>query len=153
MYYALFNNEGERLTTYVPGINCEIPPAGAILISEEDQNLYATNEYIRDNVTGQPIKKPPYVPTLEEIQERLTAAIQEYMDNIARERGYDNLLSAVTYADEPIVPSFQVEGIAFRAWRSAVWDYCYTQLDAVLNGEREIPSVNELIAELPTLNL
>lgn len=63
MYYAIFKDNGERITTYIPGINCDAPPEGAILISEEDQELYATNQYIRDATTGKPILKPPYIPT------------------------------------------------------------------------------------------
>jgi hypothetical protein len=75
------------------------------------------------------------------------------MDKKAQEIGYDNLISAVTYADEPLVPAFQTEGLAFRAWRSLVWAYCYSVLAAVVAGERQIPTATELIAELPVLSL
>lgn len=56
MYYALFNDKGERITTYIPGVNCEAPPEGAILISDEEQQLYCTGEYIR-GTDGKPVKK------------------------------------------------------------------------------------------------
>jgi hypothetical protein len=102
---------------------------------------------------GKPVKKPPYVPTAEEIQKNLTNAVQSHMDTAAKTRGYDNLIAAVTYADEPAAPAFQSEGQAFRAWRSLVWAYCYTALAAVVAGERQIPTAAELIAELPILSL
>ena len=92
-------------------------------------------------------------PSSEQIQKELTAAVQDHMDKIAISKGYDNILSAVTYAEEPGVPTFQSEGIVFRAWRSAVWEYCYAQLAAVLKGEREAPTAAKLIAELPQLVL
>lgn len=92
-------------------------------------------------------------PSIEQAQKELTAAVQAHMDSIAKTKGYDNILSAVTYADESGVPTFQAEGIAFRAWRSAVWEYCYAQLAAVLKGEREAPTAAELITELPELVL
>lgn len=79
----------------------------------------------------------------------LTSHVQEYMDAIARSYGYDSIASAVTYADEPIVPKFQLEGKAFRSWRSVVWAKCYELLDEVKNGKREIPTPDELSGLVP----
>lgn len=82
------------------------------------------------------------------------SAVQGLMDKVAREHGYDDIKTAVTYAEEPAVPKFQIEGQAFRAWRSLCWDYCYAQLDAVKSGERERPaSVEEFLLELPELEI
>jgi len=80
-------------------------------------------------------------------------AVQVHLDKLAQGYGYDSIASAVTYAEEPSVPKFQAEGIAFRALRSLSWAYCYAQLDAVTAGARAQPSVAELIAELPPLML
>lgn len=87
------------------------------------------------------------------IQSQLTAAVQAHMDTKAREKGYDGILSAVSYADDATVPQFQKEGKAYRSWRGAVWQYCYAQVAAVLSGEREAPTAEQLIAELPALEL
>lgn len=89
----------------------------------------------------------------EEQQKQLTDAVQAHMDSVAKLNGYDNILSAVTYAEESAVPKFQAEGIAYRAWRSAVWAYCYSQLAAVISGQREAPTAEQLIEELPELEL
>lgn len=86
-------------------------------------------------------------------KEILIAAVQGLLDGTARECGYDDIKSAVTYAEEPAVPKFQAEGQAFRAWRSLVWAYCYKALDDALQGKRTVPTAAELIAELPTLSL
>lgn len=90
-------------------------------------------------------------PSEEELINRFKSAIQKHMDDTAVAAGYDDLKSAVTYAEEPAVPKFQEEGQALRAWRSLVWAYGYEQIKAVQSGEREMPTVEELITELPAL--
>ena len=92
---------------------------------------------------------PP--PTPEQVIEAMRAAIQTHIDKAAQGYGYDDVKAAVTYADEPAVPKFQAEGRAFRAWRSLVWAYAYGVLAEVKAGDREQPTVEELIAELPEL--
>lgn len=77
-------------------------------------------------------------------------AVQKMMDEQARALGYDDMLSAVTYADEPAVPEFQREGRALRAWRSECWSTCYGILGQIESGARAVPDLSELLAELPT---
>lgn len=86
-----------------------------------------------------------------EIQRTLINAVQSHLDAAARAAGYDDIKSAVTYADEPAVPKFQQEGQRFRAWRSLVWAACYVMLDDVMAGTRAVPTVDELLAELPKM--
>ena len=87
------------------------------------------------------------------IKNGLITAVQQHMDSIAQSSGYDDIKTACTYADESAVPQFQAEGQRFRAWRSLVWAYCYAQLDAVMAGQRTVPTTDVLIAELPKLSL
>lgn len=79
------------------------------------------------------------------------ATIQKHMDAAARALGYDDVKTAVTYADEPAVAKFQAEGQALRAWRSMVWEKCYEILADVEAGVREVPDDAELLRELPEL--
>lgn len=79
--------------------------------------------------------------------------IQRYMDEAAQAAGYDDIRAAVTYADEPAVAKFQLEGQAFRAWRSLCWAYGYEQLALVEAGTRERPTIEQFLAELPQLDL
>lgn len=85
--------------------------------------------------------------------EDFIAAIQAHMDDTARSFGYDDIKSAVTYAEEPAVPKFQAEGQAFRAWRSKCWAYCYEQLALVESGKREQPTIEAILAELPVFEV
>jgi len=81
------------------------------------------------------------------------AAIQQHMDAAAIAAGYDDIASAVTYAEEPSVSKFQVEGQAFRTWRSLCWAYSYDQLARVEAGQRPQPTIEQFLAELPSLDL
>ncbi|MDR7865174.1 MAG: hypothetical protein RIN56_00070 [Sporomusaceae bacterium] len=106
-----------------------------------------------DVAAGQIVAYTPPGPTPEEraegIKRSLINVVQANMDAAAQALGYDDIKSAVTYADEPAVPKFQAEGQAFRAWRSRAWQYCYDQLDAITTGARtNVPTAEELIDEL-----
>ena len=78
----------------------------------------------------------------------LTSAIQSTLDKKAQERGYDSILSLCTYATSPTA-KFSKEGQAGVSWRDEVWAKGYTILDDVESGARAIPTVDELLAELP----
>lgn len=107
---------------------------------------------VGDN-NGNPVLVDPAPPTPEQVAATYAAAVQSHMDAAAIAAGYDDIKTAVTYADEPAVVRFQQQGAAFRAWRSLCWDYCYTQLDAVQSATRTQPTIAELVAELPALVL
>lgn len=98
------------------------------------------------------IINPPYVhiPTEKEIQKMLTDGVQAYMDTKAQERGYDNIHTACSYVNSTD-EVFKAEGTACLAWRDSVWRKCYTVLDEVKAGKRAIPTLEEVIAELPVL--
>lgn len=95
---------------------------------------------------------PPHVPTEEEIQKMLTDGVQSYMDTKVRERNYDNVHTCVgTYLYSPI-DKFRIEAEHVKDWVSYVWEKCYEMLAEVKAGKREIPSLEEVINELPILD-
>lgn len=79
-----------------------------------------------------------------------TAAVQMHLDTKARERNYDGILSACTYATSSI-PKFAAEGQACATWRDAVWASCYQIMAEVEAGQRQPPTIPELLDTLPTL--
>ena len=85
------------------------------------------------------------------IQEALTKAVQEYMDTTVQTRGYDNINSACSYSTSTDAV-FLAEAQACVAWRDKVWRYCYNALAQVLAGQRDIPTADQLISELPELD-
>jgi hypothetical protein len=78
---------------------------------------------------------------------KLTTSIQSLLDSQAQEKGYDNILSACSYAG--YANSFQAEAISFLEWRSACWTAGYQVLADVEAELRTAPTVEELLAELP----
>ena len=76
----------------------------------------------------------------------LENGVQQYLDSKAHEKGYDNILSACSYA--AVENQFQAEGIAFLKWRSDVWAYLYQVYADVQNGAPE-PTLETLIAGMP----
>lgn len=92
-----------------------------------------------------PIEKP--IPS----QADYTNAIQATLDNAAVARRYDSAATMATYTNSTN-GVWSAEAAAMVAWRDAVWLYAYQQLDAVLAGEREQPTIEELLAELPVPN-
>lgn len=85
-YLAKFDNNGRRIDTVAKGIHYNDDVGresyiaeGFVTITEEDWNYYVGNRgkgangtgYIRDAETGKPVSAPPYVPTKEELAQRL----------------------------------------------------------------------------------
>ncbi|MFU2067732.1 hypothetical protein ACLQ9R_01515 [Bordetella hinzii] len=141
---------------YSPDIHGEAIPDDAVEITDQEHAALldgqAVGKVIMTDSDGRPILANPTL-TPEEIQNQKVALVQKYMDDAARALRYDSIANAITYADEPSAPKFQAEGLAFRAWRSLVWEKCYEILDEVQSGARGIPSDEELIGELPPLSL
>lgn len=77
-------------------------------------------------------------------------AVQAMLDAKARERGYDDIASAATYAGDPD-PVFNAEGTACKAWRSQIWRQCYADLAKVRAGQMAQPTVEDFVASLPAL--
>lgn len=83
-----------------------------------------------------------------ELVEAFKEKIQEVLDTAAREKGYDNIVSACSYAgyDNP----FKAEGEAFGKWRAEVWAKGYELLGEIENGSRKLPeSFREILDLLP----
>ncbi len=87
---------------------------------------------------------------VEQVIASVTAAVQQRLDAFARTRNYDGILSACTYATST-VPKFAAEGQYAVNARDAAWAACYQIMAAVQGGQRPMPTVEQVLSELPTL--
>jgi len=85
---------------------------------------------------------PPTLATFQRV-------IEDHIDNAARGLGYSSAVSCSSYVAST-VSAWAQEASLFVAWRDSVWSYAFIELGKVQGGEREIPSVSEFVAELPT---
>ena len=81
---------------------------------------------------------------------RLQAVVQRRLDEWARERGYESILSLCTYATST-VPKFQIEGQRGVEVRDTCWQFGYSLLAKVEAGQATIPSEDELLQMLPPM--
>lgn len=80
-----------------------------------------------------------------------TGVIQKWLDETAQSKGFDSMLSAVTY-DDSLVTTFRNDAMAAKAWRDSVWQAAYTLFNNVKNGTDPMPESNEaLLALLPAI--
>lgn len=144
--YVTFDADGT-----LDGCYLQVPPeehATRMILVEDERALdwvcYRANE-ARDGVEI----LPPAPSPLPQVPDYVTA-VQAMLDAKARERRYDNILSACTYATST-QPKFQAEGQACVAWRDAVWSQCYELMEQVDAGTLAQPTIEELLAMLPTM--
>lgn len=86
----------------------------------------------------------------EDVIETFRQAIQSHVDEQATTRRYDGGNSLAGYVNSTNA-QWAEEATAFVAWRDAVWAYAYAEMDRVLNGDREQPTIDELLEELPEM--
>jgi hypothetical protein len=79
-----------------------------------------------------------------------TTAMEAYMDAKAQERGYDTRYTASLRVNST-VEEFRLEGQAFMDWMDNCYAKGYGVLAEVQGGIRPLPTIEEFIAELPTL--
>lgn len=142
---------------YDTAIHGDNIPSDAVEITKAEHTALLAGQSegkrIVSDSDGAPTLADPEPLSAASIIASIASAVQSHLDATAQSLGYDDIKTAVTYADEPAVPKFQAEGQALRAWRSLVWAKCYEMLEEVKSGNREVMDVAGVIAELPTLTL
>lgn len=80
-------------------------------------------------------------------QKVFNSAIQTHLDNKAKEFRYDNMMSARSYAgyENP----FQIEAKKLALWASNCWVKAGEIEVDVQAGNREMPTIDEVVNELP----
>lgn len=79
-----------------------------------------------------------------------TTQIQKRLDDFAKTRGYDGILSACTYATSAVIKS-HTEGQCCVDARDNTWSSAYAILADVEAGSRAMPTLEDVMLELPAL--
>ncbi|MFN3440837.1 MAG: hypothetical protein ACK4Z3_00395 [Rhizobium rosettiformans] len=77
-------------------------------------------------------------------------AIQVHIDGAARSKLFRDGGTLASYVASTN-PQWSAEAQAFVAWRDQVWAYAYQELARVVAGDREQPTVEEILTELPEI--
>ena len=169
LYALVENNEIRRINIQLPAVvgNTSIP-AGSTGLSAH--GLYEivgrAPEYdaATQRVTGPTysfdgtqvvrnfaVEAIPAEELLQALQQEIVQATQARLDDFARTRSYDGILSACTYATSS-VPKFQAEGQYCVVARDETWATLYTILAEVEAGVYPMPtSFADIEPELPAL--
>jgi len=114
-------------------------------VQPENINGVWTQKWVVRNATTEEL-----LLATQQMVEQYTQAIQKHLDNTARTRNYENIISACSYASGSH-PKYSVEGRDCLQWREAVWDKGYEILNDVQAGRRLLPTIQEVINELPPM--
>ncbi len=157
MMYATFDENGLPTGFYCEAIHgtrlidgrantaCKIP-VEAVEITDEQYTELVVNQGERKLINGEVVEyiPPTPVPTISDYQK----AIQSQIDAKAQEKQYNNSATLASYVNSTVA-AWAAEAQAFVAWRDQVWAYALAELDKVQSGEREQPSVEAFLTELP----
>lgn len=94
---------------------------------------------------GLPVVESPPPLSRPQREALLMASVKAHLDAVARAAGYDDMATAVSYADEPAVPRYQADALALRAWRSLVWRDAL----ALMAAPFDLPDKTQLLGLLP----
>lgn len=88
---------------------------------------------------------------VQRIQTEIVAAVQSRLDDFARTKNYDGILSLCTYASSTN-PAFAAEGQTGVDLRDATWTKLYQILGEVQDGAHAVPTCfADIEAEFPVL--
>jgi|GEM_PF-3578502 hypothetical protein len=127
-------------------------PEDAIQITDEYYNVLlngqSNGKQIITDENGYPIlldlskgkEKEIYLYEFEE-------NVLKYLDNVAKERGYDDIISLCSYATSSN-EQFRKEGIAGNEFRDKVWIKFFELSEQIKNGERDLRISSETLCKL-----
>lgn len=179
MYVKVVNNIIEKFPYYISDLITENPnvsfPLGQIStellevfnvfpIVEQPQPQYNSStqkvvEIAPVNIAGiwtqrwqvVNLNQQEQLQKLEQLKNSIVQATQERLDNFAKTRNYDGIMSCCTYSTSSNL-KFQTEGQYCMQQRDQTWATLYQILAEVESGTRPIPQdYSDIESQLPTL--
>lgn len=143
----------ERLADWgvYPVAATAMPDADWLTETVEEGNPVLAGSAWRQSWSVRPATAAEIAERTESVKANVIEATQARLDDFARTRNYDGILSACTYATST-VPKFQGEGQYCVEARDATWMALYEILGEVEAGTRPMPSgYADVEPELPDL--
>lgn len=97
------------------------------------------------------VKDIPQEEIMDRKKNEAERAVQAHINDKCKKLGYDNENSIAKYLVDG--NPFYDECKSISLWIGSVWTYTHQVQADVLAGVREVPTINNLIAELPTLEV
>jgi hypothetical protein len=135
--------DGGEPTTRILYVKDRCEARGMSLLDVD--RAYNGSWYLADKVPSKP------EPTQAEVIKGYELAVQDHLDKTAQSRGYDNTYTCLSYLSSTD-DIWRRESNAFNAWRDRVWRKCHEVLNMVLSGVKPVPTVAELIEQLPVID-
>lgn len=148
-YFAQIKDDGFPEAFYSDAIHGDGIPGNAIEISENDWLDFIANPGSRKWLSGVivVVNPPEIAPAITDYEN----AIHNLVDSIAREKQFRDGVTLASYIGST-VPVWAAQAQTFVAWRDAVWQYVYQQLEQFQLGLREQPSVADFLTEIPAID-
>ena len=144
--YALIENGTVTNITLWDGVS-PVSFGDGITAVEATADVAIGYSYDGSNFTAPVVTVP--VPTQAEVIASFTAAIQGVLDAYAQSWGYDNIVSAASYASST-VDKFKNEAVALLTWRDQTWAFAEGFEADVEAGKATMPAtLADFIAQLP----
>lgn len=128
---------------------------GSQLIPTQSSIGQTIMRYLTDNDIVIPVESTNLEDETELTDARLFVIVQEniqaYIDNFAHTRDYDNAIYCISYKDS-IVPRFKNEAKRMMVYRDLCWAIATDFNLKYINGERERPTLEEIMNALPELS-
>ena len=112
---------------------------GYIVIFDEESNLYKI-------AVNKNFKKPG----VEQISSVICLSVQNHIDSVMSERGYDSVISCISYINSS-VERFKNDATVAKDWRDKVWVTCYKNIEKYKSGEIDILTSEDVINSLPKI--
>lgn len=93
----------------------------------------------------------PLLGAMGSLQDLVVREVQLRLDGMAKARGYDGIVSLCSYAGSSNL-HFAADARHGLDVRDAAWSQCYQILDDVTAGDRPVPTLDLVLAEMPSFD-
>ncbi len=109
-------------------------------------------QYVADNFDALILKAK--LVEISQVKATLEKAIDQHIDKVAKDKGYgrvDVSPSAACLGYASYTNQYQAEAVAYGEWIASLWPVVHQIMADVQAGTRDVPTTEQLIAELPAM--